>query len=69
MNIFVHHQAATEYASTGKWWRNTIECMRVNTSYLSVASLLGAISKGMQAVILCTNRILQILNWRCQLTD
>ena len=40
-----------------------------NTSYLSVASLLGAISKGMQAVILCTNRILQILNWRCQLTQ
>jgi len=30
---------------------------------------LVAVSKGMRAVKLCTNKILQVLNWRCWLTQ
>ena len=30
---------------------------------------LVAVSKGMRAVKLCTNKILQVLNWRCRLTQ
>jgi len=30
---------------------------------------LVAVSKGMRAVKLCTNKILQVLNWSCRLTQ
>jgi len=30
---------------------------------------LVAVSKGMRTVNLCTNKILQVLNWRCRLTQ
>jgi len=39
-----------------------------NSSVFSLTqNVLVAVSKGMRAVKLCTNKILAVLNWRCRL--